>query len=119
MTLAPKLTYACHSTDLSCPGSLSIHTNKQANPDVFIVRSDEGIFAYKNQCPHTGAPLNWQPDQFLSADNSLIQCALHSAQFNINDGHCIYGPCRNSSLKPVRLIEKHNEVWLFDDDLDQ
>lgn len=69
--------------------------------DIFIVRRGERVFAYVNACPHTGATLNFQPDQFMSFDNDYIQCSIHGAQFRIHDGYCVYGPCRGLSLQRI------------------
>ena len=33
----------------------------------FVVRQGEQVFAYRNNCPHTGAPLDWMPDRFLDS----------------------------------------------------
>ena len=33
---------------------------------MFVVRKAELIRAYVNECPHTGVPLNWSPDEFTS-----------------------------------------------------
>ena len=69
--------------------------------DIFLVRRGEHVFAYENSCPHTGATLNFQPDQFMSFDNDYIQCSIHGAQFHIHDGYCVYGPCMGMSLRRV------------------
>ena len=71
--------------------------------ECFVVRKGERIFAYINRCPHTGAPLDWSPDQFLDADGSYIICAMHGALFEIETGRCIYGPCVNHSLEPLSV----------------
>lgn len=71
--------------------------------DFFIVRSDSTYYAYLNQCPHTGIGLNWKPNEFLNSDGNLIQCSTHGAQFRIEDGYCLYGPCAGQSLKPIEL----------------
>lgn len=71
----------------------------------FLVRQGNEVYAYLNRCPHTGAPLDWSPDQFLDAEGRFIICAMHGALFEIESGRCIYGPCVNQSLErlPVRL----------------
>ena len=69
--------------------------------DIFLVRCGEHVFAYLNSCPHTGATLNFQPDQFMSFDNGYIQCSIHGAQFRIYDGYCVYGPCLGFSLQRI------------------
>lgn len=77
--------------------------------DIFIVRNGNTIRAYENSCPHNYAPLNWNPDVFLSYDKNHIQCANHGALFEIDSGHCIYGPCVGQGLTSIKLeIDKNN-----------
>ncbi len=71
--------------------------------DIFLVRRGACVFAYLNSCPHTGATLNFEPDQFMSFDNYYIQCSIHGAQFRIHDGYCVYGPCLGFSLQRVEV----------------
>jgi nitrite reductase/ring-hydroxylating ferredoxin subunit len=56
---------------------------------------------YLNTCPHLGVPLDWLPGRFLSADGSRIVCATHGAEFRIDTGQCLRGPCRGESLTLV------------------
>jgi len=82
-----------------------------AYADIVVVRTREGIYAYRNCCPHTGAPMEWEPDQFLDYTGVLIQCGIHGAQFRIDDGYCIAGPCARQSLQRIAVIEK--DGWLI------
>lgn len=81
---------------------------------VFVVQKDGVLAAYRNRCPHTGAPLEWQADQFFDLDNSFIQCAIHGALFRPEDGYCVRGPCAGQSLEPVELavIDGHLQITL-------
>jgi len=79
--------------------------------DIFMVRRGAHVFAYENSCPHTGATLNFQPDQFMSFDNYYIQCSIHGAQFRIYDGYCVYGPCRGSALRRIEVEVSAGEVF--------
>ena len=73
----------------------------------FIVRYESGgLQAYRNSCPHTGAPLNWTPDQFLTRSGRYIQCSIHGAMFMIDSGECFSGPCGGQFLKPLTVIER-------------
>jgi nitrite reductase/ring-hydroxylating ferredoxin subunit len=72
--------------------------------NIFIVRNNDNLVAYENSCPHSFAPLNWSPDVFLSYDKDYIQCAQHGALFEIESGHCIYGPCMGQSLTTVEVM---------------
>ena len=98
-------------SELDSPGSKGIGKDPQA-PDYFIIRHEEGVTAFHNQCPHTGAPLNWQPDQFFDMDNEFILCSLHGALFRPRDGLCLRGPCVNQSLKPIPVSIDEGEIWL-------
>ncbi len=71
--------------------------------EAFVIKKAGRYFAYINHCPHTGAPLDWVPDQYLNLDQSYIQCAMHGALFEIETGLCVYGPCVNRRLESVPL----------------
>lgn len=83
--------------------------------DILVVRTRTGIYAYRNHCPHTGAPMEWEPDQFLDHSHTLIQCGIHGALFRIEDGYCVTGPCARQSLRRVAVIERAG--WLVALDL--
>ena len=85
--------------ELDDPGSRGLVVRLAGRDhDVFVVRSGNTARAYLNSCPHTGAPLDWQPDRFLSPDQRHIQCAMHAALFRIHDGVCVAGPCAGEAL---------------------
>jgi naringenin degradation protein FdeD len=71
--------------------------------EIFVVREGSRVYAYRNICPHTGSPLDWQPDDFMSEDGSHIMCHTHGALFEIADGFCIAGPCAGDQLRPVAV----------------
>jgi nitrite reductase/ring-hydroxylating ferredoxin subunit len=68
---------------------------------LFAVRRGENVFVYINSCPHIGTPLDWAPDRFLSSDGSRIVCAMHGAEFQVENGACTRGPCFGERLEPV------------------
>ena len=79
--------------------------------EIFLVRKDSRIVAYRNSCPHTRGPLDWVPDQFLNLEGDLIQCATHNALFRIADGLCIAGPCSGEYLSPVPIRVSDGSIW--------
>lgn len=83
-----------------------------AELQLLLVRREGQVYAYQNRCPHRGIPLEWQPDQFLDASNSLIQCATHGALFLIESGECVAGPCSGHSLKALSCREDADGIWL-------
>ena len=82
--------------------------------ELFVVRRDGQVFAYLNTCPHTGAPLEWMPDRFLDVTESLIQCGMHGAMFDMADGSCLRGPCRGQGLTALSVSVTDGEVMLDD-----
>ena len=103
----------CKTSDIEDPGSKSFDIKiKRKTWSIFVVHKDGEFFAYYNQCPHTGASLEWQPDQFLDLDKRLIQCATHDALFLINSGKCIAGPCAGEKLQALPLSIKANKIHL-------
>jgi ketohexokinase len=42
-----------------------------------------------------------------------MKCSVHDAFFNIEDGECIEGPCRNESLATVEItIDQQGNIYL-------
>jgi nitrite reductase/ring-hydroxylating ferredoxin subunit len=68
---------------------------------IVVVRRGPRAFAYVNQCPHAGAELEYAQDRFLSADKQRIICFAHNAQFDVETGACVAGPCAGQALQAV------------------
>jgi nitrite reductase/ring-hydroxylating ferredoxin subunit len=83
--------------------------------DILVVRTGQGVYAYRNNCPHTGAPMEWQPDQFLDYTGTLIQCSIHAAQFRIRDGYCLAGPCEGQYLRKVAVEVRDGMIVALED----
>ena len=79
---------------------------------VFVLRRGERLFAYRNECPHAGSPLDLMPDQFLAADRRHFLCHTHGALFRIEDGMCVSGPCLGRGLTPVAVSVENGELLL-------
>jgi nitrite reductase/ring-hydroxylating ferredoxin subunit len=103
--------------DIPASGCKEFALQGAGEPDCFLVYRGGTLRAYRNRCPHTGAPLNWQPDVFLDFQGRHIQCDLHGAQFRIEDGACLYGPCNGEGLQPVAVTIAEGAVWLCEEDV--
>ena len=69
---------------------------------VIAIRKGDAVHAYVNSCPHIGAPLDFQPGQFLNRDKTHIMCSTHGALFQIDDGLCVAGPCTDKYLEILK-----------------
>jgi nitrite reductase/ring-hydroxylating ferredoxin subunit len=111
--MSKDLIFICDLDNLSDPGSRGFSIEHQGSTvEGFVVKYDYECFAYRNSCPHTGAPLDWVEHQFLDADDSLIQCAVHDARFLIDTGECIAGPCHGKSLQSLPIVIQNNSIFL-------
>ena len=80
--------------------------------DIFVVRRGEQAYGYVNCCPHAALSLDWIENQFMTLDKGHILCANHGAEFRIEDGFCVLGPCRGQSLEPAAVSVRDGEVVL-------
>ncbi len=78
------------------------------------VRRGPRVSVYVNSCPHTGAPLDFRPGQFLNHDKTLILCSTHGALFRIEDGFCVSGPCAGKWLEAVPTEVRGGTVYLLE-----
>lgn len=105
--------FLCHKHEITEGNPLGFSLELESGKfELFIVQHDDIIYAYKNHCPHLGIPLNWQPNEFLSIEQSHIQCATHGALFKLDDGYCTLGPCASESLTALTIEHRDDELWL-------
>jgi len=109
----------CGVNEIPSSGCLEFSLHQGTEVDSFLVYREGEVRAYRNRCPHTGAPLNWTPDVFLDYQGKTIQCDLHGAQFRIEDGTCLYGPCRGQGLQTIAVTIQEDGVWLCTEDVPQ
>lgn len=108
----------CRLSDLPDPGSLGFESGRgEEGRSCLLIRRGDAVWAYENRCPHTGAPLDWRPGQVLSPEGTHIQCALHLAQFRMEDGQCVHGPCVGQFLRAVSVRREGAWVVLAATDL--
>lgn len=105
----------CRLDDIPDGGSNGFFTETGDGRLLYMaIRRDEEVFVYENACPHTGMPLDFQPGRFLNPEGTLIQCSTHGAQFRIDDGYCVAGPCEGDSLTPVAARVRDGKVYIKD-----
>ncbi len=105
------MTVLCHIDTLPEGKARSF---EHAGKHLFAVKYQGEIYLYLNQCPHMGVNLNWQEDDFFNYDNSMLQCSMHGALFEINTGLCVAGPCKRQSLLPIPFQLVTNQIQLAD-----
>lgn len=64
---------------------------------VLLLRTDAGIFAYEDRCPHLGLPLSGG-----TLEGHTLTCAAHHFQFDATTGEGINPSCLHLRRYPVQ-----------------
>jgi len=101
----PREHVLCPLDELPEGGSLGFDKEGRGQPSVFAVRHRGAVHVYADSCPHHGTPMAWRQDAYLNATGDRIVCAAHGAQFEIDTGLCVLGPCLGERLQllPSRI----------------
>ncbi|AHF00803.1 carbohydrate kinase [Thiomicrospira aerophila AL3] len=70
---------------------------------VVLIKHDNEIKAYLNNCPHQDVPLDEAYKIDINPFEMTMKCSVHDAFFRIEDGVCVEGPCWREELTPVDL----------------
>lgn len=84
---------------------------------IALIRKGDAVHAYINRCPHQDLPLDWQRGQFLDERRQQIVCAMHGAEFRIEDGQCMAGPCKGRRLHALKTRLQDGQVLVDAEDL--
>jgi len=76
----------------------------------FVIRFNNKVHAYVNQCAHMPVELDWNEGDFFTVDKDFLICATHGAQYEPHTGHCVYGPCKGKQLEPLTVTEESERV---------
>ena len=95
----------CHVDELHDGSALGFDPQKSGKDTLFLVRKGDDVFAYRDECPHYqgSTSLPWRKDAYLDSAAKTIVCAAHGAEFEIETGLCVHGPCVGESLTSVPL----------------
>ena len=113
--LTPPLRSLCRLDDIPDGGARGFAGPAGSFVGLVAVRRGARVFVYVNACPHIGTSLNLVADRFLSADGTRLVCATHGAEFRIEDGFCLAGPCAGDRLEAVPARIKDGVVLVAAD----
>ena len=105
------MTIICHIDDIPEREARGFEVKGEK---LLVAKKKGQVHVYRNSCPHTGINLDWQPDDFMTFDNFYLLCSTHGAQFQIEDGFCISGPCKGQELKAIPFELVDGQVVLLD-----
>jgi nitrite reductase/ring-hydroxylating ferredoxin subunit len=90
--------------DLPDPGAIALtFRGEGAYFSLILARRGDAVFAYENNCPHAGYPLQRADGRVLLQDARYLVCNAHGASFLLDTGACAGGPCNGEGLKPFAV----------------
>lgn len=109
-------TRLCALADLAEPGAKGFTFGAGSERfDMFVVRTGGMVRGWLNTCPHNFTTLEFVPDKFLTRDAGRILCSTHGAQFRLDDGVCVLGPCLGQALTPLPIRVEDGMVMMGGD----
>ena len=80
-------TVVCDAPQADGVLSLSVTTARGSFP-MLVVRTEGGLHAYVNACPHQYLPLDWRSSQLVSADGTMLN-VQHDAGERVQYGDAV------------------------------
>jgi len=81
-----------------------------------LVRTADGVRAFKNECRHLPMPLDDRdPGELWDEHGRHLMCNSHGARYRPDDGLCVAGPCEGSHLKTLPVVVEDGVVFLETD----
>jgi nitrite reductase/ring-hydroxylating ferredoxin subunit len=106
-------TRLCQLHDLTDGDSRGFDPQGVGYDTVLVVRRGDDVRVYRDMCPHQGSQMAWRRHAYLNAARDRIVCHAHGAQFEIDSGVCLLGPCLGQGLTAVaHRVDAEGNVWL-------
>lgn len=80
----------------------------------FVVRTGAGFVAYRNVCPHWNVDLDMGLGDFVDPRIGRIACRNHAAEFEVESGLCVEGPCAGLRLDALVVRVEGERVHISD-----
>lgn len=87
--------------------------DKQSGKSVVLIKFEDSVKAYLNNCPHQNVPLDEAYKIDVNPFEKTMKCSVHDAFFNIEDGVCVEGPCWDEALEALEIkIDANGDIYL-------
>ena len=80
--------------------------------NLILIRRKGKLFGYRNECPHMNLPLTTRSKAILSNEQDHLLCSQHAAEFDIQNGLCVKGPCVGMELETVEVELIDGKIFL-------
>ncbi|MFK7828527.1 MAG: Rieske (2Fe-2S) protein [Congregibacter sp.] len=103
------------SEPTSAPLPLDENSSRSVTLDgrsLILVNRRGELFLFENNCPHAQETLDPLGGSISEACGDLIKCQRHGAEFLVQTGECVAGPCMGEFLTPVAFTQVGQELYL-------
>ncbi|WP_028486212.1 PfkB family carbohydrate kinase [Thiomicrorhabdus chilensis] len=88
--------------------------DKSSGKSVVLIKYENVVKAYLNNCPHQNVPLNEAYKIDVNPFEKTMKCSVHDAFFRIEDGLCIEGPCWDEQLEALEVrTDDKGDIFLL------
>lgn len=88
--------------------------DKRSGKSVVLIKYENTVKAYLNNCPHQNVPLNEAYKIDINPFEKTMKCSVHDAFFRIEDGVCIEGPCWDEQLEALEVrTDDKGDIFLL------
>ena len=99
----------CHLEDIT---EDSVVRFMSTGCDFIVIRREGRLYGYRNECPHMNLPLTNRHNYKIDKKQKHLVCTQHAAEFAIENGLCVRGPCKGMKLEPVIIDLSDGKVYL-------
>lgn len=103
--------FVCHLDDIPEGSAARLLT---AGNNLILIQKKGRLYAYRNECPHMNLPLTNRFNCTMDKEKKHLVCAQHAAEFSLESGLCVKGPCLGMKLEPVSIELTDDNVLLKD-----
>ena len=108
--------FLCRTGEIAEGEASAFPAQQGVRAKLILVRRHGSLYAYWDACPHYGdTPMAWRTNAYLNANRDRIVCASHGAEFEIDSGRCVRGPCLGDRLEAVMIEIKDGMVLVPED----
>lgn len=105
----------CASAELADRQHRIISLLFKKHPQTAIVlRYEEQVYAYLNQCVHMVRRLDCVHDAVFDDQQGHLRCSMHGITFDPTSGESLSVLCSGERLEPLRCEEIDGQVYLID-----
>ena len=80
--------------------------------EIIVINYKGSVLIYENKCPHKGMTLGYLQEFIFDSAHQTLKCGRHGAKFDLNNGYCFFGPCKDSYLNQINYYQSGEYLYI-------